>query len=153
MNQVPVIFQKTETPTLTKNFAGIGSRDIENYNVQKDGKWQPRKEYVGKEKEEKAKQAIREVYEKTKESVSSIPAAKVEVKVELSEKFSKAQTSNGVLTKEMISSNESLLLLTNKLANKIKNNIGITMQVSLQSYDKTPRSQGGKLNRILDLRN
>ena len=58
-------WKKTETPTLTKNFAGIGSRDIENYNVQIEGKWQPRKEYVGKEKEEKAKQAIRDVYENT----------------------------------------------------------------------------------------
>jgi nucleoside-triphosphatase THEP1 len=54
-----------QTPKLTKNFAGVGSRDIENYNVQKDGKWQPREEYVGKEKEEKAKQAIRDVYENT----------------------------------------------------------------------------------------
>jgi hypothetical protein len=60
-------FEKTETPILTKNFAGIGSRDIENYNVQKDGKWQPREEYVGKEKEEKAKQAIRDVYQATKD--------------------------------------------------------------------------------------
>lgn len=58
-------WKKIETPTLTRNFAGIGSRDIENYNVQKDGKWQPREEYVGKEKENAAKQAIRDVYEKT----------------------------------------------------------------------------------------
>ena len=58
-------FYEVETPTLTKNFAGIGSRDIENYNVQKEGKWQPREEYVGKEKEEKAKQAIRDVYKET----------------------------------------------------------------------------------------
>lgn len=59
------VFEKTETPELTKNFAGVGSRDIEKYNVQKDGKWKPREEYVGKEKEEKAKQAIRNVYQKT----------------------------------------------------------------------------------------
>ena len=58
-------WKKIETPTLTKNFAGIGSRDIENYNVQEDGKWQPREKYVGKEKENAAKQAIRDVYEKT----------------------------------------------------------------------------------------
>ena len=69
-------FQKTDTPTLTKNFAGIGSRDIENYNIQKDGKWQPREEYVGKEKEEKAKQAIRDVYKnslKDEENSLSLP--------------------------------------------------------------------------------
>jgi len=59
------IFEPTETPTLTKNFAGIGSRDIENYNVQIEGKWQPRKEYVGDEKAEKAMQAIKDVYEET----------------------------------------------------------------------------------------
>jgi exodeoxyribonuclease-5 len=58
-------FYEVETPTLTQNFAGIGSRDIENYNVQVEGKWQPREEYVGKDKEEKAKQAIRDVYENT----------------------------------------------------------------------------------------
>jgi len=60
-------FTLTETPTLTKNFAGVGSRDIEGYNVQnkETGNWEPRKEYVGKIKEEKAKQAIREVYERT----------------------------------------------------------------------------------------
>ena len=70
------VFQKTETPILTKNFAGIGSRDIENYNVKKDGKWQPREEYVGKEKEEKAKQAIRDVYKnslKNEENSLSLP--------------------------------------------------------------------------------
>jgi len=55
-------FEKSSTPTLTKNFAGIGSRDIENYNTQQDGQWKPRKEYVGDEKSNKAKQAIRDVY-------------------------------------------------------------------------------------------
>ena len=60
-------FIEWDTPTLTKNFAGIGSRDIESYNVQdKETKqWKPRKEYLGKEKEEKAKQAIRDVYANT----------------------------------------------------------------------------------------
>ena len=54
-----------DTPVLTKNFAGVGSRDIESYNVQKEGKWAPREQYKGKEVEEAAKQAIRDVYEKT----------------------------------------------------------------------------------------
>jgi predicted NAD-dependent protein-ADP-ribosyltransferase YbiA (DUF1768 family) len=58
-------FEATETPTLTKNFAGVGSRDIESYNVQKDGKWVPREQYKGAEVEAAAKQAIKEVYEKT----------------------------------------------------------------------------------------
>jgi len=60
-------FAPTDTPTLTKNFAGVGSRDIENYNTldKKTNTWVPRKEYVGKEKADKAVAAIRSVYEKT----------------------------------------------------------------------------------------
>ena len=60
-------FIPTQTPTLTRNFAGVGTRDIENYNTldKTTNKWTPREEYVGKEKEEKAKQAIRDVYENT----------------------------------------------------------------------------------------
>lgn len=60
-------FEVTSTPTLTKNFAGVGSRDIELYNTQnkQTGKWEPRKQYKGKEVEEAAKQAIRDVYTKT----------------------------------------------------------------------------------------
>ncbi|NBP14005.1 hypothetical protein EBU95_06320 [bacterium] len=58
-------FERTETPVLTKNFAGVGSRDIESYNVQKEGKWVPREQYKGKEIEEAAKQAIRDVYANT----------------------------------------------------------------------------------------
>jgi alkylated DNA repair dioxygenase AlkB len=58
---------KIETPILTKNFAGIGTRDIENYNIldKSTNKWTPRKEFLGEEKSNKAKQAIRDVYKKT----------------------------------------------------------------------------------------
>lgn len=60
-------FEKTETPILTKNFAGVGSRDIENYQTKnKDtGVWEDRKEYIGREKEKKAVEAIKDVYKKT----------------------------------------------------------------------------------------
>jgi len=60
-------FEVTETPTLTKNFAGVGSRDIENYNVKnkETEKWEPRKQYVGDAKSQKAQDAIRDVYAKT----------------------------------------------------------------------------------------
>jgi len=59
-------WMETSTPTLTKNFAGVGSRDIESYNVKNaEGKWVPRPKYKGIEVEEAAKQAIREVYENT----------------------------------------------------------------------------------------
>lgn len=81
-------FVETETPTLTKNFAGVGSRDIENYNVQdkETGNWVPRKEYVGKEKEEKAKQAIRDVYQKTqKQGIQKISPTQKQTNVAKSE--------------------------------------------------------------------
>lgn len=68
-------FVGTETPTLTKDFAGIGSRDIEKYPypLEKDSKGNVTKwgtnadtgKYVGDIKAEKAKQAVTEVYEKT----------------------------------------------------------------------------------------
>lgn len=47
---------------------------------------------------------------------------------------------------------EKLKELQNTLAKKIKDNIGITMQVQLMNYGSIPRSQGGKLSRVLDLR-
>jgi energy-coupling factor transporter ATP-binding protein EcfA2 len=62
-------FVETVTPTLTKNFAGVGTRDIEEYNTfnKTTQKWEPRKEYLGARKEAAAKAAIRQVYEKTAE--------------------------------------------------------------------------------------
>ena len=58
---------RISAPTLTKNFAGVGTRDIENYSTldKTTNKWTPRKEYLGDEKAQKAQQAIRDVYEKT----------------------------------------------------------------------------------------
>jgi hypothetical protein len=54
-------------PKLTKNFAGVGSRDIESYNVRnkETGNWEPRKQYKGQKVENAAKQAIRDVYANT----------------------------------------------------------------------------------------
>ena len=60
-------FKPCKTPVLTKNFAGIGTRDIELYN-KKDkttGQYVPNPKYLGKNKEQKATQAIRDVYENT----------------------------------------------------------------------------------------
>jgi ABC-type dipeptide/oligopeptide/nickel transport system ATPase subunit len=66
-NRTKGVFQATTTPTLTKEFAGIGTRDIENYNTknQLTGKFEPRKQYVGDEIANAAKQAIKDVYAKT----------------------------------------------------------------------------------------
>jgi len=69
-------WKEISTPTLTKNFAGVGSRDIENYNVQKDGKWVPRAQYKGPEVEAAAKQAIRDVYENTFKATQSSNSVK-----------------------------------------------------------------------------
>jgi exodeoxyribonuclease-5 len=71
-------FVSTETPKLTRNFAGVGSRDLQNYNVLKDGKWVPRSSYVGDAKSTAAKKAIRELYENTLTS-SPVPVNSVEV--------------------------------------------------------------------------
>ena len=60
-------FSPSDTPTLTKNFAGVGTRDIEDYNVRDEqtGLWIPRKQFVGLEKAQKARKAIDDVYKKT----------------------------------------------------------------------------------------
>lgn len=59
-------FENVATPVLTKNFAGVGSRDIESYSVKdRDGNWVSRPQYKGQDVEEAAKQAIRDVYENT----------------------------------------------------------------------------------------
>lgn len=47
---------------------------------------------------------------------------------------------------------ETILFLKNKLQHKIKNNIGLSMQVEIKKYGTIPRSEGGKLNRVKDLR-
>jgi len=43
--------------------------------------------------------------------------------------------------------------LSKQLSNKIKDTIGLSMAVALKAPGTIPRSQGGKLSRILDLRN
>ncbi len=48
--------------------------------------------------------------------------------------------------------NDKINLLKNQLRQKIKNNIGISMQVELKKYGEIPRSAGGKLSRIVDFR-
>lgn len=48
--------------------------------------------------------------------------------------------------------NDKIQHLTSALSKKIKNNIGLSMKVELKKYDMIPRSAGGKLSRIKDLR-
>ena len=58
-------FELENTPVLTTTFAGVGTRDIENYKVKQDGQWIDRKGYVGYDKALSAANAIKAVYQKT----------------------------------------------------------------------------------------
>lgn len=67
-------FAPSETPTLTPNFAGVGTRDIENYNTKnEDGSWSPRvdPDKFDTAKRESAIQAIRDVYQKTQDNLAA----------------------------------------------------------------------------------
>ncbi|MDX1667318.1 MAG: phenylacetate--CoA ligase [Saprospiraceae bacterium] len=48
---------------------------------------------------------------------------------------------------------DKLLALRSRLIGKIKDNIGLKVKVELKKYGELIRSEGGKLNRVLDLRN
>ncbi|MEO1049583.1 MAG: phenylacetate--CoA ligase [Bacteroidota bacterium] len=52
----------------------------------------------------------------------------------------------------VIQNNERAMHLAQAFREKIKRNIGLSMKVSLYGYDKIPRSEGGKLSRVVDLR-
>lgn len=68
--------------------------------------------------------------------------------VKLAVEVSKS-VSNGITN---FATNDNITLWTNQLKNRIKQNIGLSMQVELKQYDEIPRSAGGKLSRIKDLR-
>lgn len=64
-NQSTDRFEVEDTPVLTKSFAGVGTRNIQNYKVNKNGQWVYREGYVGYDKALKAANAIKAVYQKT----------------------------------------------------------------------------------------
>lgn len=64
-NQSTGKFEVEDTPVLTKSFAGVGTRNIQNYRVNKNGQWVYREGYVGYDKALKAANAIKAVYQKT----------------------------------------------------------------------------------------
>lgn len=66
------MFEEESTPVLTKNFAGVGTRDIQKYNVYKDGKWVEREQYVGDDKSKVALKAIEDVFNKTQAELSNV---------------------------------------------------------------------------------
>lgn len=64
-NQSTGRFEVEDTPVLTKSFAGVGTRNIQNYKVNKNGQRVDREGYVGYDKALKAANAIKAVYQKT----------------------------------------------------------------------------------------
>lgn len=64
-NQSAGRFEVEDTPVLTRSFAGVGTRNIQNYKVNKNGQWVDREGYVGYDKALKAANAIKAVYQKT----------------------------------------------------------------------------------------
>lgn len=64
-NQSTRRFEAEDTPVLTKSFAGVGTRNIQNYKVNKNGQLVDRDGYVGYDKALKAANAIKAVYQKT----------------------------------------------------------------------------------------
>lgn len=73
----------------------------------------------------------------------------VEVRVELREEL---YENFGKKIQNLVTHNEYLRNLQRLLAKKIKENIGLSMKISLADFASIPRSEGGKLQRIVDER-
>jgi phenylacetate-CoA ligase len=56
------------------------------------------------------------------------------------------------VTADTIQQHDCLQALQGSFAKKIKDNIGLSMKVTLLGFGTLPRSEGGKLNRVRDLR-
>ena len=56
-----------ESPVLDKQYAIVGTRDVEDYHVKdkRTGVWGSRPQYLGKDVEDKVKKAIAKLYEDT----------------------------------------------------------------------------------------
>ncbi|TGE25493.1 phenylacetate--CoA ligase [Hymenobacter aquaticus] len=75
----------------------------------------------------------------------------VEVSVEISEELMRGLELAAV-TEAAVAQHECLRTLRGTLAKKIKDNIGLSMHVQLLGFGQLPRSEGGKLSRVRDLR-
>ncbi|MCC9135249.1 phenylacetate--CoA ligase family protein [Pontibacter silvestris] len=76
----------------------------------------------------------------------------VEVNVEVEENLLR-ELGLEMINREIVLQNESLQQLEGNFTRKIKENIGLNIKVNLMGYGQLPRSEGGKLSRIMDLRN
>jgi len=75
----------------------------------------------------------------------------VEVKVEIAEQlFNELQLENSGI--HNLENHDRVKSIKYLLGKKIKDNIGLTMRIKLVGLNEIPRSEGGKLNRITDLR-
>ncbi|MCX7850359.1 phenylacetate--CoA ligase [Thermus sp.] len=74
-----------------------------------------------------------------------------ELKVEVSEAFFR-EIGQKALSDEVIEADHRLHALREKVAHRIKDTIGVSMKVTLLAPGGAPRSEGGKLRRVLDLR-
>ena len=75
----------------------------------------------------------------------------VEVRVEVAEPLLR-ELGLGALTPAAVAAHDCLQALQGTFAKKIKDNIGLSMKVSLLGPGQLPRSEGGKLSRVQDLR-
>ena len=75
----------------------------------------------------------------------------VHVKVELNPAIYQAFAITD-LSAEAIKGHDKLGLLHRTLQKKIKDNVGLTMHIEFTAPGAIPRSEGGKLNRIIDQR-
>jgi phenylacetate-CoA ligase len=76
----------------------------------------------------------------------------VEVNVEVAEHVLRSIGLYDTLTEEMVQQHDCLVQLKGTFAKRIKDNIGLSMRVNLLGCGQLPRSEGGKLSRVKDLR-
>jgi len=75
----------------------------------------------------------------------------VELKLEVSEPFFR-EVGQQLLSDAIVEADHRLAYLREKVAKKIKDNMGVSVRVSLINPGSAPRSEGGKLKRVADLR-
>jgi len=75
----------------------------------------------------------------------------VELKLEVAEPFLR-EVGQQVLSDAIVEADHRLAQLRDRVAKKIKDNVGVWVRVSLINPGTAPRSEGGKLRRVADLR-
>jgi phenylacetate-CoA ligase len=75
----------------------------------------------------------------------------VEVKVEVAEHIFR-ELAQEVLSEDVVEADTQTRSLRNRIQHEIKGTLGLNMQVTLMAPATIPRSEGGKLRRVVDLR-